>query len=55
MRNDQLDMPDIYGKTPEQQIKALYDHCHDAAIRLMRVNTELEELKQKVAQLESQR
>jgi hypothetical protein len=48
-------MPTIQGKTPEQALKVLYDHCHETAVQVMLLNNELEDLKEKVAQLERNR
>jgi len=55
MRIDSVSMPDIRGKTPEQALKALYDHCHETAVQVMRLNNELEDLKEKVVKLERNR
>ena len=55
MRIDSVTMPDIRGKTPEQAIKILYDHCHDTAVQVMHLSNELEDLKKKVARLERNR
>lgn len=52
MRIDSVTMPDIRGKTPEQAVKILYDHCQETALHVMRLSNELEDLKLKVAQLE---
>jgi hypothetical protein len=52
MRIGRVSMPDIQGKTPEQALKALYDHCHELAVQVMRLTNELEDLKRKVAEVE---
>ena len=52
MRIDRVSMPNIQGKTLEQAFKALYDHCYETAVQVMRMNNEIEDLKQKVADLE---
>ena len=44
-------IPSITGKTPEQAVKILYEHCHLTAQVLDAVNREVEELKQQVEEL----
>lgn len=45
-------IPSIVGKSPDQAIKILYDHCHLSGQLLAAVNKEAEELKDLVEQLE---
>jgi hypothetical protein len=55
MRIDSVSTPDIRGMNPEQALKALCKHCHETAVQVMRLNNELEDLKEKVAKLERTR
>jgi len=52
MRIDIVNMPNIQGKSPQEALKMLYDHCYDTAMQVMRLNNELEDLKQKFARFE---
>jgi hypothetical protein len=53
MRIDMVTMPDIKGKPIEKALELLYNHCHDVAVQVMRMNNEIEDLKQKINRLES--
>lgn len=52
MRITIVTMPNIQGKPPQEALKLLYDHCHETAIQVMKLNNDLEDLKQKVYRLE---
>jgi len=45
-------MPSIQGKSPQEALQLLYDHCHDTATQIMKLSNELENLKQKITRLE---
>jgi prefoldin subunit 5 len=46
-------IPTIKGKTPDQALEILYRHCDDMAQIVMRMNKEIEELKDEVEALRS--
>jgi len=54
MRIDTVTMPEIRGKSPGEAILALYEHCRETAVLLMRVNNKVEDLESKVSELERQ-
>lgn len=54
-RIDTLTMPSIEGKSPQQALKALYDHCFEVAAQVMHLTNEVADLREKVALLERQR
>ena len=53
MRIDVVNMPQIKGKPVEQALEILHKHCHETAIMVMKMNNEIEDLKQKVSRLEN--
>jgi len=56
MQNTQYyGIPSITGKTPDQAVKILYEHCHQTAQVLDAVNREVEELKRQVEELSQRR
>jgi len=55
MRIDTVTMPNIKIKPIEKALEALYNHCHETAVLVMKLNNEVEDLKQKVRNLENQR
>jgi len=50
---DTFTMPNIQGKTVDQQIKLIYDHWYKVGLLAMKMNNEIIELKQKIANLEN--
>jgi len=52
MRIDYVNGPDISGKTPVQALEILARSCHDQAVQIMRLNNELEDLKDEVRRLQ---
>jgi len=46
-------MPNIKVKPIEKALEALYNHCHETAVQVMMMNNEIEDLKQKIYQLEN--
>lgn len=53
VRIDFVQMPKIEGLRPEEAIQALYKHCHETAVLLMRMNNDVEDLKNKLRELDS--
>lgn len=53
MTIDSVTMPNIKVKPIEKALEALYDHCHETAVQVMRMSNEIEDLKQKIYRLES--
>jgi hypothetical protein len=51
MRIDYVNGPDVQGKTPAQAIAILVESCHAAAVQIMRLNNDLEDLKEQVEEL----
>ena len=51
MRINQINMPNIQGKSPQDAIKILYDHCHETAIQIMRLSNDIEDLKEEIEQI----
>jgi hypothetical protein len=46
---DTLTMPNLQGKTVDQKIQLLYDHCFDVAKLVMQLNNEIIELQHKIS------
>jgi phage shock protein A len=46
-------MPNIKIKPVEKALEALYNHCEQVAIQVMKMNNEIENLKHKIYQLEN--
>lgn len=44
-------IPSIAGKTADQAVKILYDHCHQSAQMLDALNKEVEDLKDQIESL----
>lgn len=53
MRIDSVTMPNIKVKPIEKALEALYNHCYETAVQVMKMNNEIEDLKQKIYQLEN--
>ena len=48
---DCVNGPDVQGKSPALAIAILVESCHAAAVQIIRLNKELEDLKAKVEEL----
>jgi hypothetical protein len=55
MRITSVTMPNIKVKPIEKALEALYDHCYNTAVHVMKMSNEIEDLKQKIQRLENQR
>lgn len=53
MRIDYVNNLDIKGLRVEKALEALCKHCNDTAIQVMKMNNEIEDLKQEIYQLKN--